>query len=284
MIGEAPHAPFAHNGLLAGRVVLVAGANGALGEAASRACAAAGATVVLLGRRVPRLQRLHDALAAVGPAPAIYPLDLLGATPDDYAQLAASIGEQLGRLDGILHAAAEFQGLTPLQNTDPLEFVNALHVNVGAPFLLTRACLPLLRKAPDAAVAFVLDDPRRVGRAYWGGYGVSKFALRGLMDVLADELEQSSVRVSGLQPGPMQTGLRAKAFMSERPGTWPPASAYADACVHLLSAAGSEHRGRVWAPAIAWPALDASAVTPASSQATPSALNLPMAPVPDAAS
>ncbi|HEY2346446.1 MAG TPA: SDR family NAD(P)-dependent oxidoreductase [Xanthomonadaceae bacterium] len=254
-------------GTLAGRVVLVTGANGALGEAASRACAAAGATVVLLGRRVPRLQRLHDVLAAIGPQPAIYPLDLLGATPADYAEMATRVGDELGRLDGILHAAAEFQGLTPLQNTDPSEFIDALHVNVGAPFLLTRACLPLLRRAPDSAVVFVMDDPQRVGRAYWGGYGVAKFALQGLLRVLADELENSPVRVCALQPGPMQSGLRVKAFMTEDPGTWPPASVYADACVHLLSAAGLEHRGEAWTPPISWP----------ERAAQPVALDLPMA-------
>jgi NAD(P)-dependent dehydrogenase (short-subunit alcohol dehydrogenase family) len=242
-------------GVLAERVILITGANGALGDAAARACAAAGATVVLLGRRVPKLQRLHDALAVIGPAPAIYPLDLLGATPSDYAEMAMRIGDEFGRLDGVLHAAAEFQGLTPLQNTDPSEFVNALHVNVGAPFLLTQACLPLLRRAPDSAVVFVVDDPQRVGHAYWGGYGVAKFALQGLMRVLADELEQSSVRVAALQPGPMQTPLRAKAFMTETPGTWPAASAYAEACVHLLSAAGIAQRGSIWMPDAAAPSL-----------------------------
>ena len=235
-------------GALAGRVILVTGANGALGDSAARACTAAGATVVLLGRRVPKLQRLHDALVLVGPQPAIYPLDLLGATPADYAEMAMRVGDELGRLDGILHAAAEFQGLTPLQNTDPTEFINALQVNVGAPFLLTQACLPLLRRAPDSAVVFVMDDPQRVGRAYWGGYGVAKFALQGLLRILADELENSSVRVAALRPGPMQTPLRTKAFMTEAPGTWPQASAYADACVHLLSAAGRDQRGQVWAP------------------------------------
>jgi len=240
-------------GALRERVILITGANGALGDAAARACAAAGATVVLLGRRVPKLQRLHDALVAIGPQPAIYPLDLLGATPADYAEMAMRIDDEFGRLDGVLHAAAEFQGLTPLQNTDPSEFVNALHVNVGAPFLLTQACLPLLRRAPDSAIVFVMDDPQRVGRAYWGGYGVAKFALQGLLRVLADELENSPVRVSALQPGPMQTPLRTKAFMTEAPGTWPDASAYADACVHLLSAAGKTHRGTVWTPAIAAP-------------------------------
>ena len=248
-------------GALADRVILVTGANGALGDAAARACAAAGATVVLLGRRVPKLQRLHDALAAIGPAPAIYPMDLLGATPADHAEMAARIGDGLGRLDGILHAAAEFQGLAPLQNTDPADFANAFQVNVGAPFLLTQACLPLLRRASDSAIVFVLDDPARVGRAYWGGYGVAKFALQGMVRVLSDELEQSPVRVSALQPGPMQTPLRAKAFMTEAPGLWPEASAYADACVHLLSAAGVDRKGTVWSPAAASGAMRQGAAT-----------------------
>jgi NAD(P)-dependent dehydrogenase (short-subunit alcohol dehydrogenase family) len=231
---------------LANRVVLVTGASGALGDAASRACAQAGATMVLLGRRVPKLNRLFDAIAGIGPQPAIYPLDLLGASPSDYAELAQRIESEFGRLDGILHAAAEFRGLTPLANTEPEDFVNALHVNVGAPFLLTQACLPLLRRAPDSAIVFVIDDLARIGRAYWGGYAVAKHALVGMVKVLADELENSPVRVSALQPGPMQTPLRAKAFMTEAPGKWPQAAAYADACVHLLSAAGADRRGQVW--------------------------------------
>ncbi len=240
--------PRLDQGALAGRVILITGAHGALGEAASLACARAGATVVLLGRRVPKLNRVFDAVASIGPEPAIYPMDLLGATPQDHADLAARIEAEFGRLDGILHTAAEFRGLTPIENTDPVDFFNALHVNVTAPFLLTRACLPLLRRAPDSAVVFVLDDPSRIGRAYWGGYAVAKHALDGLRKVLADELENSSVRVAALQPGPMHTALRAKAFMNEAPDQWPKASAYAQACVHLLSAAGADQRGKIWSP------------------------------------
>lgn len=228
-------------GPLAERVILVVGANGGLGDAAARACAAAGASVVLLGRRVPKLTKLYDAIeTAGGPAPALYPLDLAGATPDDYAQLAASIEREFGRLDGILHAAAEFKGLVSLENTDPEDFHRALHVNVTAPMLLTRACLPLLRQREDAAVVFVLDDPARTARAKWGGYGVAKAALAGLVDVLRDDLATSPIRVHGLQPGPMRTALRGKAYFAEDPGAIPEASAYAAACVRLLGPAGKD--------------------------------------------
>ncbi|MBS7456668.1 SDR family NAD(P)-dependent oxidoreductase [Coralloluteibacterium stylophorae] len=232
-------------GVLADRVVLVTGANGGLGEAAARACAQAGATVVLLGRRVPRLNKLYDILATLGPEPAAYPLDMEGAGPEDYAQLATSLESQLGRLDGILHAALAFKGLTPLANTDPLEFAREIHVNLTAPMLLTQACLPLLRRAPDAAVVFVLDDLERIGRAYWGGYAVAKHGLLGLMRVLHDETEQGGVRVSALEPGPMRSGFRAKAFMESALRDIPAPTAYAAACVELLSPAGASHRGAV---------------------------------------
>jgi NAD(P)-dependent dehydrogenase (short-subunit alcohol dehydrogenase family) len=235
---------------LAGRVVLVTGAHGGLGSEAAKACARAGATVVLLGRRVPKLGRVYDAVKALGPEPAIYPLDLAGADPTDYAELAAKIAAELGGLHGLLHCAAEFPGLAPLEATDPEAFVSSLHVNLTAPWLLTQACLPWLRRAGDSAVVFVTDDPARVGRAYWGAYGLAKQALASLVHQLSAETDQGPVRVSGLQPGPMRTDLRARAYADEAQLRVPGPAAYAPACVHLLSAAGSGHRGQVWAPRV----------------------------------
>ena len=243
-----PRLPDLHpaSGALAGRTVLVTGASGALGESAARACAAAGATVVLLGRRVPKLGRLFDALVAEGAAtPAIYPLDLEGATPDDYADLAEALQRDCGGIDGVLHCAAEFKGLASIENSPPEDLLRALHVNLAAPLLLTRALLPLLRQREDAAVVFVLDDPARVGKAFWGGYGVAKHGLAGAVSVLHDETEHSTVRVHGLQPGPMRTPLRGKAYFAENPGEVPEAAAYAPACVALLAGGGATFRGRV---------------------------------------
>lgn len=231
---------------LAGRVVLVTGAYGGLGEAAARACAQAGATIVLLGRKLPKLNRAYDALKALGPGPAIYPLDLEGAGPADYAEMAMRIEAELGGLDGVLHTAAEFKGLTPLAITEPEDFLRAIHVNLSAPWLLTQACLPALKARQDSAIVFVTDAAARVGRAYWGGYGVAKHGLEGLVRVLHDELESTRVRVSALEPGPMRTSLRARAFMEDAVSSAPSPSVYAAACVHLLSAAGAAQRGQVW--------------------------------------
>jgi len=235
---------------LEGRVILVTGAYGSLGEAVAKACAKAGATVVLLGRKVPKLSRSYDAVKALGPEPAIYPLDMAGADPADYEAMADKIGAELGGLHGIAHCAAEFTGLRPLEATPPEDFVRHLHVNLTAPWLLTQACLPWLKKAGDSAVVFVGDELSRVNKAYWGPYGIAKAGIAGLMAMLHDETEAGPVRVSGLEPGPMHSNIRSRAYVEEAATGWPSPAAYAPACVHLLSAAGMAHRGQWLRPRI----------------------------------
>lgn len=233
---------------LAGRNILITGAYGGLGEAAAKACAQAGATLVLLGRKVPKLSRVYDAVRAIGPEPLLYPLDMAGADPADYETLADRIADQLGGLHGILHCAADFPGLAPLENTSPADFVRQLHVNLSAAWLLTQASLPVLRRSGDSAVVFVGDDLSRVNKAYWGAYGVAKAGLQGLVHMLHEETENSPVRVSMLEPGPMRSAVRNRAYVEEAATLCPPPSLYAPACVHLLSAAGVAQRGQVFAP------------------------------------
>ncbi len=228
------------------RVILVSGAHGGLGSAAATACARAGATVVLLGRKLPKLNRVYDAVAQAGAEPLLYPLDLEGASPDDYAELADRLRAELGHLDGVLHCAVEFKGLTPLEHTDPAAFARVVHVNLTAPWWLSQACLPLLRQAQDAALVFALDDLERVGQPYWGAYGIAQHGLAAMVGMLHAELASSSVRVSALQPGPMRTGLRSRAYADDNDLQAREAADYADACVTLLSSAGAAHRGQVW--------------------------------------
>ena len=228
------------------RVILVSGAHGGLGSAAAAACARAGATVVLLGRKLPKLNRVYDAVAQAGAEPLLYPLDLEGASPDDYAELADRLRAELGHLDGVLHCAVEFKGLTPLEHTDPAAFARVVHVNLTAPWWLSQACLPLLRQAQDAALVFALDDLERVGQPYWGAYGIAQHGLAAMVGMLHAELASSSVRVSALQPGPMRTGLRSRAYADDNDLQAREAADYADACVTLLSSAGAAHRGQVW--------------------------------------
>ncbi len=230
---------------LQGRVILVVGAGGGLGSAAAAACARAGATVVLLGRHLRRLERVHDQLVADGGAALLYPLDLQGAVPDDYAELAQRMEQELGRLDGVLICAADFPGLTPLELADPASLARALHVTLTAPAWLVQACLPLLRQQDDAAVVFCVDDLATVGGAYWGGYGMAQHGLRGLISSLHQELRRSPVRVHGLQPGPMRTALRARAWSLDQDPLAGGPDAAAALAVTLLSSDGAEWRGEI---------------------------------------
>jgi NAD(P)-dependent dehydrogenase (short-subunit alcohol dehydrogenase family) len=175
----------------------------------------------------------------------IHPLDLEGASPYDYEQMAATIEREFGRLDGVVHAAAHFSGLQPAAGIDPMDWLRTLHVNVSAPFLLVQACMPLLASAADASVVFVLDDLQRVRKAHWGAYGVAKHALAGLLSILHEETESGPVRIHALLPPPLRTALRRTAYFGENSLELPSPDKAADALVYLLSAAGVAARGKV---------------------------------------
>jgi NAD(P)-dependent dehydrogenase (short-subunit alcohol dehydrogenase family) len=241
-----PSAWTAVSDCLKDRVVLVTGATGGLGRASALAIARAGATPVLLGRKVRALEKLYDEIVALGGAhPAIYPLDLEGATPRDYEEMADGVDQEFGRLDGIVNAAAHFSGLQPAAAIDPMDWLRTLHVNLSAPFLLLQACLPLLGKADGASVVFVLDDLDRVGRAHWGSYGAAKHALAGLVSTLNQENEDGALRVHALLPPPMRTALRRTAYFGENSLQLPLPETIADAVVYLLGTDGAAARGKV---------------------------------------
>lgn len=231
-------------GTLDGRVVLVTGAYGGLGRAVAQAAARAGATVVITGKRKRQLEQLYDLMLAEQlPEPVIHPLDMEAATPRDYEALADGLERDFGRLDGIVHCAAHFGGLTPIAMHKPDEWLRTLHINASAPFALSQACLPLLTAAPDSALVFVLDNPELVNRAHWGAYGVSKAALERFVEILHQETDNGPLRVHALLPAPMRTALRHLAYFGEDPNTRPLPDAAAEAAVWLLSPQGTAARG-----------------------------------------
>src|SRR6476661_7038495 len=197
---------------LADRVVLVTGATGGLGRAISLACAQAGATVVIHGRVVRKLEALYDEImAAKLPEPVILPLDLAHAEAADFANVANALDAQVGRLDALVHTAALLGSLGPLEHQSFDNWVALLRVNVAAPMGLTRIVLPLLARAPDASVVFTLDSRGQEPRAYWGGYAVTKAGVGALARELADDWEhRTNVRVNAIVPGPIRSPLRSQ--------------------------------------------------------------------------
>ena len=224
---EAQRAFRLARGALDGHVVAVTGASGGLGTSLCRALAPSGATLVLLARSEQKLERLHDALVALGAAPpVIVPFAQESAGEERYDELAALLGEELGRLDALVHAAAAFVAPMPMGSIGQNEWARTMNVNVGAARLATLALMPLLRASPLASVVFLLDH--RPG-AYWGAYGVSKQAVHALMHMLADESEGRrdangcpSLAINGYDPGAMRTPLRRRAFPGELESETPP--------------------------------------------------------------
>ncbi len=230
---------------LAGRTLLITGAGSGLGRAAALGCAAQGATVVLLGRTISRLESVYDAIVGAGaPQPAIYPLNLAGATVTDYASLAETLETQLGGLDGLIHCAAIRGAPRPLEHFEPKEWFEVLQTNLNGPWLLTQACIPVLRAATDGTVVSVLDQPTGT---FAGAYGVAKAGFAALTQGLAEELEGThGVRVNAVQPGPMATKLRRQAYPGEAQEPLAQPEAWVNTLIHLSASDSQPHTGETW--------------------------------------
>jgi NAD(P)-dependent dehydrogenase (short-subunit alcohol dehydrogenase family) len=220
------------------RVVLVTGAAGGLGAPLARACAAAGATVVLHGRVVRKLEALYDEIVAAGhPEPVILPLDLAKAEAADFANVAHALEAQFKRLDAIVHTAAMLGSLGPLEHQSFDGWMNLLRVNLAAPMGMTRALMPLLSRAPDASVVLTLDNRGVTPRAYWGGYGVTKAGLAALARELADEWEnRPNLRVNAVVPGPIRSPLRGQSHPGEDKMALPTPDALVPLYLYLIGA------------------------------------------------
>lgn len=202
---------------LAGRVIAITGASDGIGRALAVACARHGANVILIGRNSRKLEHVHSEIEAAGwPDATIAVLDLEKALAQDYDRLAQAVMERFGRLDGLVHNAAILGMLAPIEHYDVPTWCRVLHVNVTAAFALTQVLLPALKQSQDASVLFTTSNVGRRGRAYWGAYAVSKFAVEGLTQVLAAELQDiSAVRVNAINPGRARTRMRRQAYPSE---------------------------------------------------------------------
>ena len=209
--------------LLEDRIIAVTGAGDGIGKAASLAFAEYGATVILIGRTIPKLEKVYDEIVQLGgPQPAIFPMDLRTQNPDDYALLANTIENEFGKLHGILHSAALLGTISPLLNTELSTWLEVMQVNVNAAFAITRYLLPLMQKEKDASVIYTSSTVGREARAYWGPYAVSKAADEMLMQVFHLELENTTnIRVNSVNPGATATRMRKQAFPGENPASLP---------------------------------------------------------------
>lgn len=201
--------------LLKDRVILVTGAGSGIGKAISLAYARFGATVVLLGKTLKELEVVYDEIEDAGyPEPAIYPLNMEGATVKDYQDMATTFEDKLGGLDGIALNAGWLPAFIPFKEYDLELWSKTTMVNMHANFLITQACLPLLEVSEDASIVFSAHDSRK---AYNGAFGIAKAGSQAMMDILADEydVEDNFIRVNSIDTGPVDTQMRRMNFPGE---------------------------------------------------------------------
>lgn len=218
---------------LTGKTILITGASDGIGKATAIECAKRGATVIIHGKTVPKLELLYDEIIQAGyPEPVIYPLDLEKITPEDCDTLKEVIHKEFGKLDGLFNNAGWLGASTPIQQYDLKLWYRVLQINLNATFMVTQTCIPLLNHENPSSIVFTLDDKNT---AYWGAYSVSKAGLRSLMEILADEVENTSINVTGLIPGNVKTAFRTRAFPAEDSTTLSRPEEVAKVAAFLLS-------------------------------------------------
>lgn len=198
-----------------GKTYLVTGAAGGLGSTLVNGLCQHDANVIALDKNIKVLNHLCDGMVELGlPEPIVYPMDLAGATPDNFYQLSQLIESNLGCLDGIIHTAVELSGLTPFQHYEPTRWLKEIQTNLNGPVFLTQQLLPLLVKS-RGSVIFTLDNMELIGQPYWGSYGVAKAGIAHFSDMLRQELNNQGVRVHSITPPPLKTALRRKIWFEE---------------------------------------------------------------------
>ena len=230
------------------KIILVTGAGDGIGRVAALCFAKHGATVILLGKTQEKLEAVYDEIEQSGsPQPALLVFDLTSTSIDSYKEVAKTIGENFGRLDGLLHNAGVLGDRASIAAYKALRWFETMQVNVNAPFLLTQTLLPLLKKSTSASIIFTSSGVGRQGRAFWGAYAVSKFAIEGLMQVLADEQDQTTgIRANCINPGPTRTQMRATAYPAENPASVKPAEDKMPTYLFLMSEASQGVNGKTF--------------------------------------
>jgi NAD(P)-dependent dehydrogenase (short-subunit alcohol dehydrogenase family) len=219
---------------LDGRVALVTGASRGIGAATAKALAAAGAHVVITGRKARDLEGVEEEIHQAGGSATIAPMDLTEG--DSIARLATAIHERWNRLDILVINAAMLPPLMPVTQIEAKSFNQALTLNVLATQALLAAFDPLLKRSEHGRVIGMTSSVGAEPRAYWGAYGATKAAFDVLLSSYAREVENfSATKVAIFDPGATRTQMRARAYPGEDPATLKSPANVGEKVVELLA-------------------------------------------------
>lgn len=217
-------------------IAIITGAAGCLGSALSLKLVQSGWGVVMLDKNQKGLEAAYDRIGEGGSGEAVlHPLDLAVATPESFEQLLDSTKSELGGVNALVHCAAEFKSLTPVEHIQPQDWLQAIQVNLNAAWLLGAMALPYLRDSGAGRLVYLLEDMEKLEGPFWGAYGVAKRGLQTLVKQAAAECADGPVEVRGVNPGPMGSPIRTRAYHSENPAEMPTAELPAERIAAYLN-------------------------------------------------
>jgi NAD(P)-dependent dehydrogenase (short-subunit alcohol dehydrogenase family) len=197
--------------MLKNKVVMITGVTQGLGRALTLAFAKEGASLAVCARREKELEEVKLEAESYGAKVLAITADVSIAR--EVEKFVALTEEAYGRIDVLINNAS-ILGPSPmplLMDYPEEDFAEVIRVNSISPFLLARRVLPIMLKQNDGTVLNVTSEAGHVGYAGWGAYGISKFAVEGLTETWADELNGTNVRMNMIDPGEMNTEMHALA-------------------------------------------------------------------------
>lgn len=208
---------------------LVVGAAGVLGRALVKRITTLGHDVVIVDKDQSGLETLHDEVAQSGlKAPAIYPIDLLGASPDDYAELSERVAGEFGQLHHVVFAAAIFRALRPLAHQPVKEWMETTHVALHAPLMMIQSLLPIMHQAPTSSITLAIDHQVETFPAHWGAYGIMQAARSAMCRALSEEIGPKGPSVHAWHPKRFYSEISAQAWPARGQADYPAASDQVD--------------------------------------------------------
>ena len=228
---------------LANRIALVTGASRGIGRAVAIGLAREGAHVVLLARTVGGLEEVDDEIRAFGGTATLVNLDLRQS--DKVDALGPTLYQRWGKLDILVANAGVLGPLSPLAHITGDAWNEVIDVNLTANWRLIRSLDPVLRRADAARAVFVSSGAAAAKNAYWGPYAVSKAGLEAMVKTYAHEVASTAIKVNLLNPGPVRTTMRQRAFPGENPASLPEPEALVPLFLDLVDA-GQTENGRVY--------------------------------------
>ena len=205
--------------MMEGKTILITGANRGIGKSLAKNFSNIGANVILLGKNEDSLNEVYDEIiSCTKTKPLIIESDLNLLDLDGAHQIKKAIVNQYGVLDGLIYNAAKLGKMTSIEDYEDGLWKEIINTNLNSSFLIYKELIPILKAAPSGRIIFTSSGVAEAGKAYWGAYSVSKFAVKGLAEVIRDELDSTSnIKVFNYDPGATKTSMRASAYPGEDP-------------------------------------------------------------------